>query len=265
LAGKPVLSALPHDRDLRRFPENYLPFLANPDDAFAEAIRHLRTRIARLHSPGSRFTLVVTSARASDGKSTVAANLGVSLAQAGFMVGLVDANLRHPSLHEIFGVSNDRGLSTLTTRLDQPWSRVATAVGTANLGLVPSGPPLKDSIELLDGARLHNVVAAMKEELDVILIDTPALLDFSDGIAAAKQADGAIIVCRPGGTSRQDLEAAAATLRDAGVTVEGIVLNHQRHRSRFLPSLRFGGAGQQAPNGYSSREEEPSMEPSLPR
>jgi succinoglycan biosynthesis transport protein ExoP len=265
LLGRPVLSSLPYDPNFRRYPENYLPFLSNPDDPFAEAIRHLRTRIARQHSPGSKFILVVTSPRSHEGKSTVAANLGISLAQAGFLVGLVDANLRHPSLHELFGVNNERGLSSLTTRPDQTWPRAAAEVGAPNLVLVPSGPPLPDSIELLDGARLHKVLMAMKDELDIILIDTPALLEFSDGIAAAKQADSAIIVCRPGRTARHDLQAAAMSLRDASVEIEGMVLNHQRSRTRFFLPIRVGTSTQQNLNGYSSHEEEPSMEPSLPR
>jgi capsular exopolysaccharide synthesis family protein len=152
----------------------------------------------------------------------------VAIAHSGFSVTIIDADLRNPSLHERFGVINDRGLSTLIIHPEQSWHSVAANMRVTNLSFIPSGPVVPDAIDFLDGGRLRPIVSDISDVTDVVLIDTPSLIDFSDGIAIAKEADAAVLVCRIGKTSSDDLQTAAAVLQDAGVWVAGIVMNNQR-------------------------------------
>src|SRR4029079_17346574 len=121
LTDRPMLAVLPHNRKLKKSPSTYVPVMAEGGDAFAESIRQLRTRILQAKRLHAELSIAVISPRKGEGKTTVAANLAVSLGHAGYAVTVIDADLRDPNLHERFQVINDRGLSTLLVHPEQDW------------------------------------------------------------------------------------------------------------------------------------------------
>ncbi len=236
LVERPLLAVLPHDRKIRRNPTGYLPVLVDSSDPFAEAVRQLRTRILSAKRSHTELSIAILSPKDGEGKTTVTANLAVSLANAGYSVAVIDADLRSPKLHERFQVINDRGLSTLLVHPDQDWQTVTANVNMKNLKLIPSGPVVEDAIDLLDSGRLRSLLSDISDSTDVVLIDTPSLLKYSDALSIAKDMDGSIIVCRAGSTTRDDLVSTATTLQEAGIWLAGVVMNNQKSMER-IPSL----------------------------
>jgi capsular exopolysaccharide synthesis family protein len=233
LVEKPVLAVLPFDRKIKRSPMSYVPVLVDSSDPFAEAVRQLRTRILSAKRSQMKLRIAILSPRDGEGKTTVTANLAVSLAQSGYSVAIVDADLRRPSLHERFQVINDRGLSTLLVHPEQDWQTVTANVKVKNLKLIPSGPVVEDAIDLLDGDRLRLLLSEISNSTDVVLIDTPSLLKYSDALSIAKEVDCSIVICRAGSTTRDDLATTATSLEEAGIWLAGIVMNNQKSIERI--------------------------------
>jgi len=223
-----ILATLPYDRKLKRSSSGLLPMLTNSADPYAEAVRQLRTRILNVRRSRGRVRLAITSPHTDDGRSTIAANLAIAFAYSGFTVALIDADFRNSSLHERFEVINDRGLSTLLLHPDQSWHSVTANVKIPNLSLIPTGPVVQDAIDLLDGGRLRPILDDIEEVTDVILVDTPGLLDYGDAFAIGNQVAAAIVVCRVGRTTTGELQLAVANLLDAEVAISGMVLNRQK-------------------------------------
>ena len=145
--------------------------LTNPRSPAAEAYRTLRTNLtfAALDKPIE--SLIVTSVTPDEDKSTVLANLAVTMAQGERRTILVDADLRRPGLHEIFGVPNERGVTTMIieeTTMDDP---PLVDVGVDNLWLVPSGPLPPNPADILGSRRMEQAIAALKSRADVVLFD----------------------------------------------------------------------------------------------
>ncbi|MGH2533340.1 MAG: polysaccharide biosynthesis tyrosine autokinase [Thermomicrobiales bacterium] len=226
LIGAPLLGAVPILSG-RRTGTAQLFAVTQPQTEAADAIRVIRTNIEFAASERRTARLVISSPGPEEGKSTIAANLAVAMVQARRSVMLIDADLRRPSLHAIFGVRNDRGLSTLLARPDQPWWSAAVATMIPHLSLIPSGPLPPNPADLLSRDRLSRLLEEIGETVDFILIDTPPMLPMSDTLEIAARADGVILVSRANRTRRGALEASAARLRQGNVRVVGAVLNEQ--------------------------------------
>lgn len=226
VTGAPLLGAMPVLSG-RRTSASPLFAVTQPQTDAADAIRVIRTNIEFAASERMTASLVISSPGSAEGKSTIAANLAVAMVQARRSVMIIDADLRRPSLHSIFGVRNDRGLSTLLARPDQPWWSAAVATTIPRLSLIPSGPLPPNPADLLSLDRLPRLLEEIAETVDFILIDTPPMLPMSDSLEIAAKADGVILVCRANRTRRGALEAAAARLRQGNVRVVGAVLNEQ--------------------------------------
>lgn len=204
--------------------------LEQPTGEAAEAVRLLRTNIEFASSEREIATLAISSAEVEEGKTTIAANLAVTLAQAGFVTALIDADLRRPSLHGIFGVTNDRGLSDMLKVSDLPWKRAVVESGVENLVLMTSGPLPKNPSDLLSGDRLGDVLGEMEKSFDVIILDTAPILPVSDALVVASQVDGIVLVARSGRTRSDDLRRAAHALRRGAVRIVGVAVNQERGR-----------------------------------
>ena len=204
--------------------------LDQPTGEAAEAIRLLRANVEFASAEREIATLAISSADVEEGKTTVAANLAVTLAQAGFVTALVDADMRRPKLHTIFGVANVRGLSDLLKSADLPWKKTVVASGIPNLVLLTSGVLPKNPSDLLSGDRLGDVLDEMKKSFDVIIVDTAPVLPVSDALLVAAQVDGVVLVARSGRTRSDDLRQAAAMLRRGAVRIVGVAINQERGR-----------------------------------
>lgn len=200
--------------------------LNEPRGSAAEAYRTLRTNLtffAALDRPIE--SLVVTSAAPDEGKSQVLANLAVTMAQGERRTVLVDADLRRPSLHKVFGVSNDRGLMTMILEEDAMEHPPLLDVGVDHLQLMPSGPLPPNPADILGSGKMEQVIAALKERADVILFDAPPVVAVTDAAVLGTKVDGVLLVVSAGCTRRDHAERAKELLDRVQVRILGAVLN----------------------------------------
>jgi capsular exopolysaccharide synthesis family protein len=199
--------------------------LTDPRSPAAEAYRTLRTNLtfAALDKPIE--TLVVTSAASGAGKSTVLANLAVTMAQGERRIILVDADLRRPGLHEVFGVMNERGLTTMIVEEAVLEAPPLVDVGVDNLWLVPSGPLPPNPADLLGSRKMEQAIAALKARADVVLFDAPPVISVTDAVVLGTKVDGVLLVVSAGRSRRDHAERARELLERVHVRIVGAVLN----------------------------------------
>jgi polysaccharide biosynthesis transport protein len=199
----------------------------------AEAYRRLRTSVL-LSSPGhAPRTLVVTSCVPSEGKSTTAINLAVSLSQTGARVLVIDGDMRRPTVHSSFGIENRGGLSNI---LSNDLSSVETLAlvqkeNVSGLYLLTSGPIPPNPAELVGSGQMRKLLAELESTFDHIVIDTPPIASFTDGVLLAAIADGVILVVHANECSRKVIQRAQQSLQEVRARVLGVVLNRVHVRS----------------------------------
>ncbi len=197
---------------------------AMPRSPSAEAYRVVRANLELARRGREARLLMVTGPHDAEGKSTVASNLAVALAQAGRRVLLVDADLRKPSQHVTFGLSRERGLVHLLRDL-LPLSRVVQTTSVNNLDLIASGPSVAQPAELLSSPSLDEVIGRMRVGYDAVIIDAPSLLNFADPSILGAVVDAIVMVVRVGATKRADVTRAVETLRGLGTPLLGAIIN----------------------------------------
>lgn len=222
-------------------------------DAFsprAEAFRQLRTNIRFLSIDHRVSSVVVTSAVAHEGKSTTAANLAIALAQAGERVVLIDADLRRPTLADVFALSSGVGLTSVllgdlaVDEALQLW-RDDLPLNVLTAGHIPPNPA-----ELIGSARMASLVSELTERGATVVLDSPPLLPVTDAALLARATDGALVVTRAASTHVEQLAAATDALRIAGATVLGVVLNRV---PRKRGGSYYGGYSYDSYRSYRSR------------
>jgi non-specific protein-tyrosine kinase len=241
---------------------DWLSMLAGPSDAddhlaaAAESFRLLRANLRAVASVQPLGRLLVTSGDDGDGKTTVAANLAVSMALAGGRVVLVDADLRAPALHEVFGVPNATGLSSLLADKELPLAKALVATHVAGLRLVPSGPPPANPGDLVASEQMGLRLAKLRSLADALIVDSPSLA-VSDAVALAGWVDGVLLVVNAERTRGAHLRRLTAALQEAGTVLVGAVLN--RARPADVPTVRTYplSAGQGAPRQPDEQAEQP--------
>jgi non-specific protein-tyrosine kinase len=202
--------------------------LAQPQSSATEAMRLLRTNLEFASASDPITSLTVTSPGPGEGKSTIAANMAVVMVQSGKTVAIVDADLRKPTQHKIFGVQNDQGLTTLLTHPEQPWQSVALKVALPGLLLVSCGPIPPNPSDLLSSKRFAELVERIKRDVDLVIIDSPPILAASDSLAVARFTDGVILVCRSHKTRVDAMRHAASAVHQGGIRLVGLVVNRQK-------------------------------------
>ena len=211
----------------------------------AETYRHLRTAIQFSRPDAVVETLLVTSAAPSEGKSTTASNLAAAFAQGGRTTVLVDTDFRRPRVHEMFGMPAGVGLFQLL-RQPEPSPEALRALldrefstGVDNLWVVPAGavavedqhgpddgrPTIENPAEVLGSPALRSLLDALRQAVDVVVIDTPPVLVATDAVLLSTQADATVLVTNAGTSKSGDIEQALAHLDDVGARVVGAVLN----------------------------------------
>jgi capsular exopolysaccharide synthesis family protein len=219
LTDKPVVGRLPRQRALQRVPAS-LVWSQERMTGLQESYRALRTNVQFL-AEGKRV-IEVTSPDPAQGKSTVVANLGAALAQIGVDCVIVDADLRRPTQHKVFGVDNSTGLSTLLS-VRNPQIDLKPS-GFPNLWVIPSGPLPPDPTEMLH-VRFAPLVERLRELDALILIDTPPVLPVSDARLIAPHCDGVLVVVSAGSAKPVALESALERLSFVQASLMGIILN----------------------------------------
>jgi len=230
-------------------------------DSHAQAIesyRMLRTNLDFAPASSTGQAVLITSCRRGEGKSTTAANLGLALSQTGRHVVLVDADMRNPSLHELFSADNAMGLSVLL-HTEQAVVDPAQDLQLIadNLKLLPCGPLPSNPAELLASRRFEYVIDQLRRDADFIIVDSPPLLEVTDASSVATRVDGTILVAEAYKTRRRDLRQALQTLGQVNANILGMVLNKMRVPRNHSPLLytsgpfqtgrREAGRGEQSP------------------
>lgn len=224
--GVPVLASLPRQRRMKDDP---LSSLDHSHSAAAEAYRSLRTSLRFLDTDSPLRSVLITSAVAGEGKTTVAANLGAVIAQGGERVILIDADLRRPRLGSLFGADGP-GLTNVVhgeVALDD----ALRAVGP-KLAVLPPGPVPANQSEVLGSEAMARLIDGAVELADVVLVDAPPALPVTDAAVLAALVDGVLLVSRFGSTERSAATEAARTLHGVGARLIGVVINAIRGRDR---------------------------------
>ena len=196
-----------------------------PRSPVVEAFRSLRTNIQFAGVDQPIRTLLVTSAGPAEGKSTVAANLAIVMAQAGLKVTLVDGDLRRPTMHKLFNQVNRAGLTDVILRDPGQWSGLTIASGVPNLSLLLSGSLPPNPSELLGSKRMHQLVEYLHQFNDVVIIDVPPLLPVTDALVLSSLTDGVLLVIDYGSTRIGEAVQGRTQLDQSGARILGVVMN----------------------------------------
>jgi tyrosine-protein kinase len=265
--------------------------LVNPQEQSinVEAYHILRTNVGISYVDKSLRSIVVTSALPQEGKSTIAANLAIFMAKAGKETLLIDANLRHPSLYQKFGIPVDKmGLSNAIIAssqrqfssplsLTQSGSSLASAislepytytVGVPNLRVMPSGPLPPNPPDLLASKALERFFLALARcRAEVIIIDTPPLLELSDTYVFISKVDGTLLVTDITRANKGNLERAKTILAQAGACVLGCVVNkehQQRGRRGYFHERQVEHSSEESSKTRDGNTPSVHLNPALP-
>jgi non-specific protein-tyrosine kinase len=195
-----------------------------PRSAAAEAYRTLSTNIQFSSLDRHVRTLLVTSVGPDEGKSIVLANLAITMAEGGRRIVMVDCDLRHPSLHQIFGLPDQPGLTTMM--LNESLAPALQGTSVANVGLVAAGPLPPNPAELISSERFARVLASIGADADVVLVDAPPVSAVTDATILATRVDGVLLVVDSGRTRRDTARRATEQLQRVGARLLGAVLTN---------------------------------------
>ena len=198
-----------------------------PDHPLAEQLRTLRTQIVlRWRADGQPGqSLAVVSSERGDGRSFVAANLAIAMAQMNLRTLLIDLDLRHPRLHELFGASDRMGISSML--VGRALANEVQAVQATTLSVMACGPRPPNPQELLAPATLRPVLDVLRRRFDVIVLDTTAWEGSADAQLVAAQADSTLVVVRPDHSALRETQRMTDALHQAGARPIGAVLNRR--------------------------------------
>lgn len=204
----------------------HLITLTNPQSPVAEAYRTLRTNLMFYSSDKPLHTLLITSVSAPEDKSDVVANLAVTFAQSGHKTILVDADLRRPVQHTIWGVHQARGFTSMMTDPTTLANPPLLSTSVENLSVLPSGVLPAIPADMLSNQRMSEIIGILKARADYVLFDAPPVLSATDASLLASKLDGVVLAVRAGKTRRDHLSQAQQSLARVHVKVLGTILTN---------------------------------------
>ncbi len=248
LLGAEVVGSLPLVRDWKRKPlpaarkksgstalikvDSPVPALLNANSkssrSFEEAVRTLRNSILLTSFDRPLKSILMTSATPGEGKTTAAVHLAIAHAQQKLKTLLIDADLRRPGVARTLGFKPDAGLSTILTN-GMLWREKLTQLeGLPDLDILPAGPVSRRTVDLI-GPGLPRILEEAEKDYDLIIVDAPPLLGFSEPLKMATCVDGVVVVSLAGQTNRKAIASVMATLQRLRANVVGLVLNEVTH------------------------------------
>jgi capsular exopolysaccharide synthesis family protein len=222
----PVLGVVPHIAKAQRGQRTPIILQQDlPRSIPAESYRSLRTKLLFSKADFPKKTIVITSTGPKEGKSTTAVNLGMALAQAEQSVLLVDADLRRPVLHQVFGTDRNKGLSAVLAE-EMTIDEAIVETGIPNLSLLAAGMLSANPSEILGASRMKELTDQIRERYDIALFDSAPLLGMTDTVVLTTEADATVLVIKTGSPTRKALKIALAQLEQVGAEICGVVLNN---------------------------------------
>ncbi|MFI7029658.1 polysaccharide biosynthesis tyrosine autokinase [Microbispora rosea] len=243
VARSSILGVIGYERDAKRHP---LILRDRGRSSRGEAFRSLRTNLQFIGVDRQPRSLVVTSCLPGEGKSSTSANLAITMAQAGWRVVLVDADLRRPSVPRYLGIEGGTGLTDVLIERARLHDVIQTW-GQPGLSVLPSGRIPPNPSELLGSRGMRSVLAQLTEEYDMVIIDAPPLLPVTDAAALGAICDGALLVVRHGRTRREQVLRAGELLSSINARLVGTVLNFvpAKHGSYYGYGYGYDSAAQE--------------------
>lgn len=232
LPGYPILGQIPVFEKSRQLPKlgkgtarepGQLVLTGMTSGLEGESFRMLQTNLQFLNADDSLKVVVVSSSQSGEGKSTVAANLALAVAELGRRVLLVDADMRKPAQHQIWRQTNYEGLSNVLS--GQSDYRSATIEIQPNLFLLTAGVVPPNPVLLLDSVQMSTMIGEWSNNYDLVIIDAPPLTVAADAAILGTQAGGLVFVLRPGVADKESVEYAQEILAQSRLKVLGMVLN----------------------------------------
>lgn len=201
--------------------------IREPRNPISESYRGIRTNLQFANVDSNITSLIVTSAVPNEGKTTTAANLAIVMAQSGMKVAVVDADLRKPSQHKIFGIPAKTGLMNALFNDGISPLRFAAQGSIPNLSVIPCGKRPPNPSEIIGSQRMRNLVQQLQQEVDIVIFDAPPLLAVTDAQILATQVDGVLLVVKQG-TEKGAVARAAESLEQVNARLLGMVMNNMR-------------------------------------
>ncbi|MEZ6050285.1 MAG: polysaccharide biosynthesis tyrosine autokinase [Planctomycetaceae bacterium] len=211
-----------------------------PSGRDAEAYRNIRTSLLFNRDGKNLKVLQVTSPSSGDGKSTLCANLAVTLAQSGKDVLLIDADMRHASAHSIFGAANDLGLSSVLNGECDPFDAMQSSE-VPHFTLLAAGPRPSNPAELLVSPDFSELLQVVREKFDLVIVDSPPVLPVSDPASIAPLVDATVVVLFLNKHVRRNAAEAVDILTDVGANIIGLVVNGVAKKSYNNKYYTYGG------------------------
>ncbi len=209
-----------------KFKRREIPLISqrDPKDPGSESYRTIRNslKFASLDKPIN--SLLITSSIANEGKTTTVANLGISITRERKQCLLMDTDFRRPKLHELFGLSNSIGITTILAEE----ARVGDGVkdtGVEGLKLLPSGPVPPDPGSIVESEKMKQLVDDLCQQYDMVILDSPPILVANDAIVLAGYADSSVLILESGKTTRRALSQARELIKQGNVQLLGSILN----------------------------------------
>ncbi len=209
--------------------ENYevhrdLVTVHSPKSTASESFRGIRTGILFSSADSAPQVILVTSAGPSEGKTSCATNLAVTMAQAGTRVLLIDCDMRRPRIHKVFETGRDTGVSSILVGTEEVKDAIVPT-GIENLDVIPCGPIPPNPSEILGSKKMEHLIGELKKEYTRIVIDSPPVTAVTDSVVLAQATDGLVLIIRAGETPRQVVQNALAQLRSINAHILGAILN----------------------------------------
>ncbi|MFZ0282425.1 MAG: polysaccharide biosynthesis tyrosine autokinase, partial [Bacteroidales bacterium] len=220
----PLISIGKEDKTTTKPTNAGLEIITHPQSVVAEAIRQIRTSIMLSSSPGPPAAFMVTSPNPSEGKSTMATNLSVSMAINGRKVVLIDADLRKPSIQRILNTPLQPGLSNYLAG-DASASDIIRPTEIPNLFFIPAGTIPPRPAELLNSKAFEDLLQDLRGKFQHLVIDTPPIIGFADGRVLSSHVEGVLLVVRHNYTTRESIVLAKQFLNQVNARIIGVVLN----------------------------------------
>jgi capsular exopolysaccharide synthesis family protein len=229
----------PDENVVQSLPGDDLASRKNAD--LSESFRELRTSVLLSSGGRSISSLLVTSALPGEGRTTIAANLAISVAQLGRRVLLVDADMRRPAMHKHFPQVGSRLCSYLAG--EGTWQDMTYHTAVRGLYVLLSGPSPVNPAELLSSDRMRTLLQEAAKEYDFVILDSPPLLNAADTRILASIVDATILIVKGGDTPRQVVQYAQSQARTAGANLMGVVLNNLNIHSNGESYYAYSHAG----------------------
>ncbi len=198
--------------------------LHSPRSTASESYRGIRTNILFSTAESVPQVILISSSGPREGKTITAANVAITMAQAGSKIVILDCDMRRPEIHNLFGATRDRGMSNILVGIDNI-GEIIQSTKIPNLDVITSGPIPPNPSEMLGSKRMESLINALRKKYNHILIDSPPVTAVTDALVLSKSADGVIMVIRTGDTARQIVKNGMDQLNNVGAHIIGAVLN----------------------------------------